>query len=144
MARQPVVGNFVPRGRRARERVVLRADVGVAVERAEEDGHLGPLGPSAAEQARSTGRAEGLRHARFRPVHADQLLAAHEPEALARHAPLRQAERARVLAAARAVAVAGAAEPRGDLEADAAAEAAAGQRLHAGTLRLGAPAACDA
>src|SRR5262245_45326483 len=130
MARQAVLRDLVPQGSGSRVRVVLRTNARIAVEGAEAHGDLGPVGPRAAEQTRPADRAERLRHPLRRAVDPDQLLTLHDAEALERHASLGEAERAGVLAAARAVAMARAAERRGHLEADAAAEAAAGQGLH--------------
>src|SRR5215210_7949779 len=123
--RQAVLREHVPRGAGVHERVVLRPDLRIAVERAEPDRDLIAVGPVAAEEARAARRAEDLRRrAAVGPVDAEQLLALAQPEALARDASLRQPERPRVLAAERAVAMVGAQEGRVDLEAHAAAEAA--------------------
>src|SRR5919204_2923894 len=129
VSRQPILGELVPLGPRIDERVVLRTDLGIAVERAEADRDLVALGPAAAEEAGAADRAEDLHcRAAFGPEDAQQLLAGQQAESLPRHPALRQAEGARVLAAQRAVAVV--CPPKGelDLEAHATAEAAAADR----------------
>ena len=122
--RQPVVRELLPVGAKVHEGVVLRPDLRVAVERAEPDRDLVPLRPVAAEEARSTDRAEDFRRATVGSVDPEQLLPREQPELPAGDAALRQAEGAGVLAAARAVTVARPTERQLDLEANAAAEAA--------------------
>src|SRR5919201_1192124 len=125
VSRQAVVRELVPRRARVHERVVLRPDPGVAVERAETDRDLVSLGPLAAEEARAADGAEHLdRSAAFGPKHAQQLLPGEQPELLLRHAPVREAEGAGMLPAERAVAVVRAPERELDLELNAAAEEA--------------------
>src|SRR5215471_2056144 len=131
VSRQAVLGKDLPRRAGADERVVLRPDLRVAVERAEPDRDLVAFGPVGAEERRAADGAERLHGGPvLRLVDADQLLPGEQPELLSRHAPLRFAERAGVLAAVGAVAVIGARERQGDLEAHPAAEAAAADGRH--------------
>src|SRR6478735_1365356 len=107
VAGQAVVGELLPRRPRGDERVELRADPGVAVERSEADPDLVAVRPVGAEEARAADRAEGLDAPVVRPEDADQVGAGEQAEAVPRNASLRPAERPGVLAAARAVAVVG-------------------------------------
>jgi hypothetical protein len=117
--RQAVLREHVPRSAGIYERVVLRPDLRIAVQRAEPDRDLRAVGPVAAEEARAADRAEDLRRrAALGPEDAQELLAREQPELLPRNAPLREAERARVLAAERAMAMIRPPERQVDLEAD--------------------------
>src|SRR6185503_3394252 len=125
-----VVGDRVPGGHRVDPLAELRADAGVAVERAETDGDLGASGIAAAEQARAADAAESLDHGvgrRLEDPH--QVLARHDAQLLRKDAPLGRGPRPRMLAAARAVAVAGAQKRPADFEADPPAQPGAGQDL---------------
>src|ERR1051325_8333606 len=125
VSRQAVVGEVVPRRAGVHERVVLRPDLRVAVERAEPDRDLVALGLVRAEERRPADGAERLdRGPAFRLEDADQLFACEQPELLARHAALGLAEGAGMLAAERAVAVIRPRERQVDLEANTAAETA--------------------
>src|SRR5262249_37867849 len=115
---QAVVGELVPRRAGVDERVVLRPDLRVSVERAEPHRDLFAFGPARAEEARTADGAERLvRGSALGLVDADQLLALKQPKPLARHAALRLAEGPRVLTAERAVAVIRPPERQLDLEA---------------------------
>src|ERR1043166_2163808 len=106
VSRQAVVRKLVPRRSRVDERVVLRPNLRIAVERAEPDRDLLALGPECAEERRAADRAERLhRRPAFRLEDANQLLTGEQPELLSRHAALCLAKRAGVLAAERAVTV---------------------------------------
>src|SRR5829696_7310517 len=129
VARQTVLRHLIPGRARGDEGVELRADAGLAVERTEADRNFFALRPLRAEQARAADRAEGLRASAVRPKDADQLLTGEQAEPLARDASLRSAEGARVLSAPRAVAVIRPAKGRRHLEAHAAAEAGAVERV---------------
>ena len=129
MAREPVIRKLVPRRPRVDKDVGLRPELRIVVQGAEPDRDLVPLRPVATEQARAARGAERLHLAVSRSKDADQLLALKQPELLARNASLREAERPGVLAAARAVAVDGDPKRQRHLEANAAAEAAAMDRL---------------
>src|SRR5205814_1783863 len=135
VAREPVFRELLPRRVRGDERVELRPDARVAVQRPEPDPDLVALGPLVAEEARAADRAERLHAPLARPVDADQLLALDQAKAFARDATLGPAEGAGVLATPRAVTVAGPEERRGDLELHAAAEARAPQRVVGARLR---------
>src|SRR5438094_6152193 len=126
VSRQAVLRELVPRRARVDERVVLRPDPRVAVQRAEPDRDLVAFWPVRAEERRAADRAERFdRCSALGLEDSQQLFALEQPELLARHASLRQSEGARVLAAERAVAVVRSAEGQVDLEAHAAAETAA-------------------
>src|SRR5215213_7824630 len=93
VSRQAVLGELVPRRAGLDERVVLRPDLRIAVERAESDRDLVAVGPVAAEEARAARRAEDLhRGSPFRPEDLKQLLPVEQPKPLARYATLREAE----------------------------------------------------
>src|SRR5256885_6511506 len=124
VSRQAVLRELVPQRTRVDERVVLRPDLRIAVERAEADRDLVALGPVRAEERRAADRAERLdRGPACRLEDAQQLIALHEPELLARHSPLGEAEGARMLSTVGAVTVVRPAERQLDLEAHARAEA---------------------
>ncbi len=74
VARQTVIRDLIPRRPRGDEGVELRADAGLAVERAEADRNFFTLRPLRAEQARAADRAEGLHASAIRPKDADQFL----------------------------------------------------------------------
>jgi peptide chain release factor 1 len=117
----------------------LGADARVVVERTQADGDLVAVGPLRSEEAGTANRAERLHAASFGPVDPDQLFACQEAEAFARHAALCATEGPRMLAAARAVAVVRPQEGLGDLETDAAAEAASSdRRIHGASVSAGA------
>src|SRR5215468_7897478 len=105
MPLQAVVGDLGPGRRRRGVGVVLRTDPRIAVERAEADGDLRPVGPGAAEQTRPADGTERLRRPALGMVDPDQFLAVEQPECLSRHAALGEAERTGVLTAPRAMAV---------------------------------------
>src|SRR4051794_15042304 len=132
MALEPVVGDRLPGRRVAHELPVARAHARVAVDRAEP--HAARLAPAcrAAEERRPTLAAEQLGPALLGipPLH--ELLAGGKADAARLEGSVRRRCRAGAVLAARAVAVAGLAERGGDLEAHAAAEAAAGQMLSHG------------
>src|ERR671930_1693565 len=129
VSRQAVVGELVPRRAGIDERVVLRPDLRIAVERAEPDRDLVALRPVGAEERRAADRTEGLdRGTALRLEDADQVLALQQSELVPRHAPLRLAERTGVLPAERAVTVVRPPKRQVDLEAHTAAETAALQR----------------
>src|SRR5690242_5262966 len=131
VSRQAVVGELIPRRAGIDERVVLRPDLRIAVERSEPDRDLVALGPECAEERRAAHGAERLhRSSALGLEDADQLLAGQQPELVARDAALGLAERARVLAAERAAAVIRAPERQLDFEAHAAAQAASRDRTH--------------
>src|SRR5689334_7968047 len=126
VSRQAILREHVPRSPGIHERVVLRPDLRVAVERAQPNRDLVAVRPVAAEETGAADRAKDLdRSALGRGVHTQQLLAGKQAEPLTRDPALREAEGARMLATAGAVAVVRAPERRLDLEADAAAETAA-------------------
>src|SRR5512132_9602 len=127
VVRQAVIRDVIPRRARGDEGVELRADAGLAVERPETDRYFFALRPLRTEQARAADGTEGLHPAVGRPEDADQLLPGKQAESRTWDASLRSTEGARVLPAPRAVAVIGPAEGRRHLEADATAEARAGE-----------------
>src|SRR6266496_5347404 len=111
VSRQAVLRELVPRRTRVDERVVLRPDLRIAVERAEPDRDLVAFGPVRAEKRRAADRAESLhRRPAFRLEYPQQLLSLQQPKLLSRDASLREAERPRMLAAERAVTVVRASE----------------------------------
>src|SRR2546423_8626543 len=96
VSRQAVLRELVPQRTRVDERVVLRPDLRIAVERAEADRDLVALRPVRTEERGAADRAERLhRGPALRLEDAQQLLALQQPELLSRHTPLRQAEGAR-------------------------------------------------
>ena len=95
------------------------------IERAEPHGPVA-LGRVVAEQRAPTGPAEELREALLRLPRPDVLLARDDPQRLRGDSRLRGGGRARAPLAAGAVAVARAQRLTGELEADGAAQAAAG------------------
>jgi hypothetical protein len=129
VARKTVVRELIPRRARCNEGVKLRPDSGVRVERAEADRHLVALGPLRAEEAGAADQTEGLYASVVRPEDADQLLPGKQTEPVAGDPSLSSAEGARVLSAPRAVAVIGPAKRCRHLEADAATEAGALERV---------------
>src|SRR5919198_630523 len=125
VSRETVLLELVPGRARVDERVVLRPDLGISVQRAQPDRDLLALGPEAAEEARAANRAEDLpRGSALGVEDAQELLAGQKPELLAWHAALREPERPRMLPAKRAVTVVRSPEGQLDLEAHAATEAA--------------------
>ena len=127
-ARQPVVGQRLPVGRRGHELVPLGADAGVAVERAEAHDDQ-PAARRPAEDVPAALAAEALGQAGRRLPGADGLLALRDREVLAADEAVERPERAAAALAALAVAVAGGVERGGDGEADGAAGAGAGHGL---------------
>lgn len=99
VARETVVRDLIPGRPPSDEVVKLRADTGVAVERAEADRYFVTLRPLRAEQAGAADRAESLHTSIVRPEDVDQLLAGKQAEPVARDASLGAAEGARVLPA---------------------------------------------
>jgi hypothetical protein len=129
VARKAVIWDVIPGRPRGNEGVELRADAGLAIERAEADRNFFALRPFRAEQTRAADRAKSLHAAAVRPEDPDQLLTGKQAEPGTRDAPLRPAEGPRVLSAPRAVAVIGPAERRRHLEADSTTQARAVQRV---------------
>lgn len=126
--RQPVVRYRFPRCRRSEELTVGGTHSRVTVEGAEPDAqHLWVL-RIPAEEGRAARRAEKLREAVRRLVGPDQLLAARDAQRSGNDTRLRRRGRACSPLAARAVAVARRNERLDDLEPDAAAETAPGER----------------
>src|SRR4051794_333258 len=129
VARQPVVRDRLPRRGIGRELAVLRADPGVVVECPEAHADDLRVVRAPAPERRAAGRAERLREAMVgRGPHADELLTFGDAQRAGLDPGLHGRGRPAAALAARAVAVAGGDGRRGHLEADAAAEAAAGQR----------------
>jgi hypothetical protein len=129
VTRETVIRDHFPGRPRRDEGVELRPDTGIRVERAEADRHFVALRPIRAEEARAADRTKGLDASIVRPEDPDQLLAGKQAEPLSRDPSLCPAERARVLSAPRAVAVIGPAKWRLHLEANAATEAGAVERV---------------
>ena len=129
VARETVIRDLLPRCPRRDEGMELRPDSGVCIERAEADRHFVTLRPLRAEEAGAADRTEGLDAPIVRPEDADQLLPGKQAEPVARDPSLCSAEGARVLSAPRAVAVIGPAKRRRHLEANAATEARAVERV---------------
>lgn len=129
VARETVIRDVIPGRPRRDEGVELRPDTGVRIERAEADCHFVAFRPLRAEEAGAADRTEGLDAPIVRPEDADQLLPGKQAKPVARDPSLCPAEGTRVLSAPRAVAVIGPAKRRRHLEANAATEARAVERV---------------
>jgi hypothetical protein len=92
VARETVARELIPGRSRSDERVELRPDTRLAVERAEADRYFFALRPLRAEQARAADRTEGLHTSIVRPEDADQLFAGKQAEPVARDASLASTE----------------------------------------------------
>src|SRR5438034_8420707 len=80
VSRQAVLRKVVPRRPRLDERVVLRPDLGIAVERTEADRDLVALGPVRPEERRAADRAERFdRGPALGLEDSDELLAGEQP-----------------------------------------------------------------
>ena len=129
-SRQTIIWKQIPARFRGDELVVLRSDTRIGIQGSESHRHLGPMRPSPAEETRPADRAEGLhRTIVIGTVDPDEILAFDETKVLSRYPSLGQAERPRMSPAPRAVAMVGEPEGQRHFKADAAAEAAAGERL---------------
>src|SRR4030095_16755167 len=82
-----VVEDLVPDRLRAGEDVLLRPDARIAVDGAEADGDLRPVGILATEEARPADAAERLDRALLRPEHAHEVGPFEHMELLPLHAP---------------------------------------------------------
>src|SRR3954452_10267091 len=128
VARQAVVRERVPGRGVGRVLAVARADRRVAVEGSEPDAPRLPVLRMAAPEVRAARGAEALRDPARRLERAQQLLAREQPQRARRDPRLRGGGGPGAARAAGAVAPAGGDERLVDLEADSAAEAAAGER----------------
>jgi hypothetical protein len=135
VTRKTIIRDLVPGRSRRGEGAELRPDTRVGVERAEADSYFLALWPLRSEQAGTADRTEGLHASVVRPEGADELLACKQSERVARNASLGSAKGARMLSAPRAVAVIGPPKRRRHLEADAATEAGAVERVVGARLR---------
>src|SRR6188768_3798338 len=128
--RQAVVGEDLPRGDRADERVSLGLAVVVETEGAEPDARGLRLGPTASEEVRPTDGAEALRRSAIRRVRREELRAFEHADRVGLHAAAHRAVPAGDALAERAVAMRCADERLRHLELHSSAEAAALNRLH--------------
>src|SRR5262249_2037734 len=117
----------LPRGRVADELADTRADPGVVVERAHADADRVRVARVAAEQGRPARPAEPLLPAAVGLPHPEVVLPGHHPAGPGGGGRTGRHRGPAAALAARAMAVAGDGERRGDLEADGAAVAAAGE-----------------